>query len=184
MRVQLLALTAAAFTALAAPASAAVTTVDYDFVTADGGSAGNGSFSFDSALTGLLTYEDLDSFSITIGGGSYDLAYVLSGNFSVYRYFGFNATTELFETADLGGFPQILSAIKDDFSSGFFVRDDSIKLARNYNPESGELPFVRVAINSSTGGVVPEPATWAMMIAGFGLVGAVSRRRRATTVTA
>ncbi len=26
-------------------------------------------------------------------------------------------------------------------------------------------------------GVVPEPATWAMMIAGFGLVGAVSRRR-------
>jgi hypothetical protein len=28
------------------------------------------------------------------------------------------------------------------------------------------------------GGVVPEPATWAMMIAGFGLVGAAMRRRR------
>lgn len=28
-------------------------------------------------------------------------------------------------------------------------------------------------------GAVPEPATWAMMIVGFGLVGAVSRRRRA-----
>jgi len=27
-------------------------------------------------------------------------------------------------------------------------------------------------------GVVPEPASWAMLIAGFGLVGAVSRRRR------
>jgi hypothetical protein len=30
---------------------------------------------------------------------------------------------------------------------------------------------------------VPEPATWAMMIGGFGFVGAASRRRRATTVT-
>lgn len=32
--------------------------------------------------------------------------------------------------------------------------------------------------------VVPEPATWAMMIAGFGLVGAVARRRRQTVVAA
>jgi hypothetical protein len=29
-------------------------------------------------------------------------------------------------------------------------------------------------------GAVPEPATWAMMIAGFGLVGAAARRRRMT----
>jgi hypothetical protein len=180
MRLGILAFTAAALTAVAAPAAAAVTTVDYDFVTAGGGSAGGGSFSFDSSLTGLLTYNDLDSFSITIGAGSYDLAYVLSGGFGSYYYFGFNATTELFESASIDGFEQILSAIKSDFSSGFFVRNDpAFTLARNYNPESGELPFVRVAINSSTGGAVPEPATWAMMIAGFGLVGAVSRRRRA-----
>ncbi|MFN3371698.1 MAG: PEPxxWA-CTERM sorting domain-containing protein [Sphingomonadaceae bacterium] len=32
--------------------------------------------------------------------------------------------------------------------------------------------------DSGGGGVVPEPATWAMMIAGFGLVGAALRRRR------
>jgi hypothetical protein len=30
---------------------------------------------------------------------------------------------------------------------------------------------------------VPEPATWAMMISGFGLVGAASRRRARTSVT-
>jgi hypothetical protein len=29
---------------------------------------------------------------------------------------------------------------------------------------------------------VPEPATWAMMIAGFGLAGAVMRRRRAVVI--
>jgi len=32
----------------------------------------------------------------------------------------------------------------------------------------------------SLGGAVPEPASWAMLIAGFGLVGAANRRRRIT----
>lgn len=32
-----------------------------------------------------------------------------------------------------------------------------------------------------TSGAVPEPASWAMMIAGFGLVGAAARRRRPAT---
>lgn len=31
-----------------------------------------------------------------------------------------------------------------------------------------------------TGGVVPEPASWAMLLAGFGLVGTAARRRRVT----
>jgi hypothetical protein len=34
--------------------------------------------------------------------------------------------------------------------------------------------FIRVSVTS-----VPEPASWAMLIAGFGLVGAAARRRRA-----
>lgn len=39
------------------------------------------------------------------------------------------------------------------------------------------------ATGDPTGGV-PEAATWAMLIAGFGLVGAVARRRRTNVVTA
>lgn len=35
---------------------------------------------------------------------------------------------------------------------------------------------------SFTPGAVPEPATWAMMIMGFGLVGSAMRRRRQTVV--
>lgn len=34
------------------------------------------------------------------------------------------------------------------------------------------------------GGVIPEPATWGMMIAGFGLIGAAARRRRTVHATA
>ncbi|QMW24460.1 PEP-CTERM sorting domain-containing protein [Sandaracinobacteroides saxicola] len=32
--------------------------------------------------------------------------------------------------------------------------------------------------NDITGSAVPEPATWAMMIIGFGLVGSAMRRQR------
>ena len=34
------------------------------------------------------------------------------------------------------------------------------------------------SITQSTAGAVPEPATWAMMIAGFGMIGAGMRTRR------
>ncbi len=39
-------------------------------------------------------------------------------------------------------------------------------------------------LRSSNWSAVPEPATWAMMIAGFGLVGGAVRRRRASTAFA
>lgn len=44
----------------------------------------------------------------------------------------------------------------------------------NYGSDNPYLMEVNVA-----GGIVPEPAVWALMIAGFGLVGAAMRRTRA-----
>ena len=50
---------------------------------------------------------------------------------------------------------------------------------------SGDLlGFQKVPPMPTPGGAVPEPATWAMLIAGFGLVGAAARRRRSGVVTA
>ncbi len=40
--------------------------------------------------------------------------------------------------------------------------------------EAGAFDMIQIG----SAGVVPEPGTWAMLIAGFGLVGAASRRRR------
>ena len=48
--------------------------------------------------------------------------------------------------------------------------------AGNAGPATLKVEFV--------GSAVPEPATWAMMIAGFGLAGAGLRRRRASVVPA
>lgn len=44
----------------------------------------------------------------------------------------------------------------------------------NYSQTTAQISF-------AVGGAVPEPATWAMLISGFGLVGATMRRRRAVT---
>lgn len=59
-----------------------------------------------------------------------------------------------------------------------------------YGPDITSLRFstwkgAPFAIDNVTGvgqGVIPEPATWAMMIAGFGLVGFAARRRRSLAI--
>jgi hypothetical protein len=44
---------------------------------------------------------------------------------------------------------------------------------------SGTITSARVYEGGAVGGAVPEPATWAMIILGFGAAGAMIRRRRA-----
>jgi len=46
------------------------------------------------------------------------------------------------------------------------------------------LAFTGALVDGNPVDPVPEPATWAMLIAGFGLVGAASRRRRTSAVAA
>lgn len=46
---------------------------------------------------------------------------------------------------------------------------------------NGSWDFERLIFRSNG---VPEPAAWALMIAGFGLVGAAQRRRREATIAA
>lgn len=45
--------------------------------------------------------------------------------------------------------------------------------------QSELTPVLMFQIDSQPGAAVPEPGSWAMLIAGFGLVGAMARRRRA-----
>lgn len=51
----------------------------------------------------------------------------------------------------------------------------------SYNPIT-TAPTGTIPAGSPTSGAVPEPATWAMMIVGFGLVGGTMRRARRQTI--
>lgn len=73
-----------------------------------------------------------------------------------------------------GPFDSTLFVTSIDLSDYGFGAGDTIKAARITG--SPELDLIRVA---GLGAAVPEPTTWALMIAGFGLAGAGLRRRRA-----
>ncbi len=47
-----------------------------------------------------------------------------------------------------------------------------------FNGYNGYYVIDDITFTGGVGGGVPEPASWAMLIAGFGLVGAAARRRR------
>ena len=50
--------------------------------------------------------------------------------------------------------------------------------------ESWGIDNLNITYDARQGGVVPEPATWALMIGGFGMAGAALRRRRSLAATA
>src|SRR5215216_6106151 len=79
--------------------SANASTITNNFVFTDQSSTVvvSGSFSYDSAKTGVLGYSDLDAFSISLAGESYSLAFVNSLTLAVdYIYFGYDVSTNTF----------------------------------------------------------------------------------------
>ncbi|MFZ5720567.1 MAG: PEPxxWA-CTERM sorting domain-containing protein [Pseudomonadota bacterium] len=84
------------------------------------------------------------------------------------------------------GFDQTLSG--GQLSAGDTSQAWSWGARVNFN--FGDTPITQIILSSSrnsfevdnfAAGAVPEPATWAMMIMGFGSMGAVIRRRRTVT---
>lgn len=60
------------------------------------------------------------------------------------------------------------------------VFKDEYGIQRNFS----DVNSAPLKLMASVGSAVPEPATWAMMIAGFGMVGAGMRRRKVTPALA
>jgi hypothetical protein len=73
-----------------------------------------------------------------------------------------------------------LIKLTDPSSSGSWSTSGLCAGRRCNQPDLSHLSFY----GTEAGEIVPEPATWAMMIAGFGLVGAAMRRRRIAVVSA
>lgn len=69
-----------------------------------------------------------------------------------------------------------------------FTRDGGVQDIRGisiWNNDGAGIGFDNLKFDvRSVGGVVPEPQSWALLIAGFGLVGATMRRRRQAAAAA
>jgi hypothetical protein len=141
-----------------------------------GGQTNNGAFTYmrgtadmDFTLSGNWFYETFD-----VDGPSYDPA----------GYF-INSSI-VFLTDNSGGNIQsgtfsLLLATGDSF--GFFVQTTDGCCGRGSLAIS-DLSRPYVFGGDISTGAVPEPESWALLIAGFGLVGAVMRRRRMAPATA
>ncbi len=110
----------------------------------------------DVASTGAADYTFSPNINVT--AGSRYVAYL-----SVFGVSSVNATTSM----PLGTSPTGIE---------YFVWNNDTNpdgnASWNYFADFGDAKF------SATFGAVPEPASWAMLIAGFGLTGAAMRRRR------
>jgi hypothetical protein len=93
-----------------------------------------------------------------------------------------------FTVTNIDGTPFAISATGQASGEAAATNDFYFHSPGNWGPDGVVMTgTVRIAggrgsaneVFISQGNFVPEPATWAMLIAGFGLVGAAQRRRRA-----
>ena len=62
--------------------------------------------------------------------------------------------------------------------NNIFGAENSLVVNGGWNDGTGTSEYVGYVVEYSAGATaVPEPASWAMLIVGFGLIGAIQRRR-------
>jgi hypothetical protein len=189
------ALAAAASIAIASPASAAVLVADgvtYDLTLnsiTNGGLTGN----FTLAISGINTASDTEGGRTGINAFALNdpsLGNAVSGTSSGFTFMtgGLNAagcdgSGNFFCFANSGYNPG--SPIPSSLSLMFSVTSDTAGSWANYATPDFKIDWVgskknydlvSLAIPVNNG--VPEPATWAMMLVGFGGIGMAMRRRR------
>jgi hypothetical protein len=170
-----------------APANAATLTEGFTFSDSSNTVIASGSFSYASTATGVIGYSDLTAFSINLFGQSYDLSFVnsLIGNSDAYLYFGFDLGSKSFVPQAVGGYAGLYSTILagGDGFIGFFVSPLPGQADPANTGADGQIAeySTEQAANAAQVQVnaIPEPSTWAMMIAGFlSLAGVALMRRR------
>jgi hypothetical protein len=131
---------------------------------------------------GILFFLDGANVNITYAAGfttGFSFFYASNSEASITVYDGENGTGNVLATLDLAvnfqpgcGYCQW-----DPIGVAFAGVAKSIDFAGGAN----FVAYDRITFGSDRpGGAIPEPATWALMILGFGLVGASARRRSRT----
>lgn len=140
---------------------------------------GNGENFFGTAQIDYSFISDLDNGKVANDTACL-IAYAVSG-LTNYCQQGIGNMEVGIAGGDSGGPAFVDGRLASINSYGLSFGSDWGDIDDALNSSFGEFSgYVPIYIHTAwIGGVVPEPATWAMMIAGFGLVGGAMRRRRA-----
>jgi hypothetical protein len=210
-----LALAAILAASIAAPASAAVVTLDFEGIgdlnpvgnfyapdyifsaatlaLVDGDAGGSGNFANEPSADTVMFFLDANNAILDVTNG-------FTTGFSFWYSSSTAATITVYD--GLGGSGNVLAQINllaQGFDNcvgdpgGSFCNWSPIGVAFagtafsiDFGGTANQTGFDNITFGSDRpgGGDVPEPATWAMMILGFGLVGASLRRRGIAHVSA
>jgi len=175
MRKLALALAAVAACAAAAPAEASIVVTAYTF---SGPSAGSGSFSLACNDVDPKDPCTLAAFSYGLGGSTFDLS-----NTGIEAVAGLGLPPEILSYNIGGTFNGVgivddfgLSQLVTDFVIGFDL-DTPTSAVITYHIGPNATGITGDALTVTAAGAVPEPATWALMLLGFGAIGIAMRRR-------
>ena len=165
-------------------------------ITMTGTQSGLNVFTLDGARLG-----DASAFTINLAPGSTALINVTGTNASYFQttmnIIGGNASSLLWNFSEAtnlsfyntgNGFQGSVLAPLATYSPAGWGAINGQLIVKNFTSSNGSTALNNVAfagdllkpslLPSGPGGAVPEPATWAMMILGFGAVGSLLRRRR------
>jgi hypothetical protein len=199
-------LAAAACAAIAAPASAEVVTLtfeglenlapvgdfyapDYIFSDAtlaiiDADAGGTGNFANEPSPSTIMFFLDANNAVLNVTNGfttGFSFWYSSSTVATVTVYSGLDATGDVLGTIDLDaqGFDNCVGDPTGDFCNwtAIGVAFAGTAYSIDFGGTANQTGYDNITFGSDRPGGIPEPATWAMMILGFGLVGATARRR-------
>lgn len=145
------------------------------------GSILSGSFAYDDSKTTFSQYQDVN---ILLSGRDFifdSIPYITSGFMSPFFSLNFQSKSEGTTAIELA-----FNAVHDGanliaITDGNLIAADSHYTVSLGGPNPPEIGLVAGTITLQS--AVPEPASWAMLIAGFGLIGGAMRRRQRISVT-
>jgi uncharacterized protein YjiK len=136
---------------------------------------GTTSHPFDPTPLGLGTLSDIAVLAANpnfAGTDYYGNLLLLSADASTRRLIEVSRTGQLLSSFDLTNLAiQTIEGVALDYSGNIYLVGETGGTTPGSSSTSGLVVLSRAA-------AVPEPATWAMFIGGFGLIGAAMRRRR------
>ena len=126
------------------------------------------------------------SSPIAVSSGTYNFsAFLSSVYFQSPALLQFTATPDVGPAISLGNFSAPgTTGVWQGVGSNFVIAPGTTSITLSIINQNTDLQGNDFGIDDISLSVVPEPATWGLMLAGFAGVGIATRRRRTTTVAA